>query len=308
MNSIWKSRFSLSWFVMLSLLVALPGIVHAAAVSSAISSRTAEVDGLKLHYLTAGNGPTVILVHGYTQTSRMWRPIIPQLAEKFTVIAPDLPGIGDSGIPSNGLDMKSAAARIHGLAKSLGVQKARVVGHDIGLMVAYAYAAQFPAETEKLVVMDAFLPGVAGWEDVYNNPGIWHFRFNGPTPEGLVRGRERAYFEHFWNNFAADKTRSIPEADRAAYAAAYARPGRMRAGWAYFVSFQQAAKDFAELSKTKLAMPVLAIGGEKANGVLLGLQMKIVATGASMVVLKNTGHWVLEERPKETTEALMKFL
>ena len=277
-------------------------------VPLAIASRMAEVDGVKLHYLTAGHGPAVILLHGYTQTSRMWRPIMPLLAEKFTVIAPDLPGIGDSGIPSDRLDMKNAAIRIHGLAKSLGVEKARVVGHDIGLMVAYAYAAQFPKETEKLVVMDAFLPGVPGWEDVYNNPAIWHFRFNGPTPEALVKGRERTYFEHFWNNFAADKTRSLPEVDRAAYTAAYARPGRMRAGWAYFVSFQQAAKDFAELSKTKLTMPVLAIGGEKANGALLGQQMKIVATDATMVVLKDTGHWVLEEQPKQTTDALLKFL
>ena len=277
-------------------------------VPLAIASRMAEVDGVKLHYLTAGHGPAVILLHGYTQTSRMWRPIMPLLAEKFTVIAPDLPGIGDSGIPSDRLDMKNAAIRIHGLAKSLGVEKARVVGHDIGLMVAYAYAAQFPKETEKLVVMDAFLPGVQGWEDVYNNPAIWHFRFNGPTPEALVKGRERTYFEHFWNNFAADKTRSLPEVDRAAYTAAYARPGRMRAGWAYFVSFQQAAKDFAELSKTKLTMPVLAIGGEKANGALLGQQMKIVATDATMVVLKDTGHWVLEEQPKQTTDALLKFL
>jgi len=238
----------------------------------------------------------------------MWKPVIPLLAEKFTVIAPDLPGIGDSDIPTDKLDMKSAAIRIHALARSLGIEKARVVGHDIGLMVPYAYAAQFPAETEKLVVMDAFLPEVAGWEDVYNNPGIWHFRFNGPTPEGLVRGRERIYFEHFWNNLAADKTHSLPEADHSAYAAAYARPGRMRAGWAYFVSFQQAAKDLAELSKTKLTMPVLAIGGEKANGVLLGAQMKIAATDATMVVLKDTGHWVLEERHKKATDALMKFL
>jgi pimeloyl-ACP methyl ester carboxylesterase len=186
--------------------------------------------------------------------------------------------------------------------------KPRVFGHDIGLMVVYAYAAQFPAETEKLVVMDAFLPGVAGWEAVYNNPSIWRFRFNGPTPEALVRGRERTYFEHFWNDFAADKTHSIPEADRVAYTTDYARPGRMRAGWAYFVSFQPAAKDFAELSQTKLTMPVLAIGGEKANGEVLGQQMKIVATDATMVVLKNTGHWVLEENPKETTDALTKFL
>src|SRR5882757_5876508 len=216
----------------------------AIAAEEAIASRTAQVDGLKLHYLTAGNGPVVILLHGYTQTSRMWRPLIPLLAEKFTVIAPDLPGIGDSGIPKDGLDMKTSAIRIHALAKSLGVQKARVVGHDIGLMVAYAYAAQFPAEVEKLVLMDAFLPGVDGWEAVYNNPNVWHFRFHGPTPEALVEGRERTYFEHFWNDFAADKTRSIPEADRQAYAAAYARPGRMRSAWAYFVSFQKAARDF----------------------------------------------------------------
>ena len=274
----------------------------------AIASRTIEVDRVKIHYLKAGHGPAVILLHGYTQTSRMWRPIIPLLAQKFTVIAPDLPGIGDSEIAEDGLDMKTAAIRIHGLAKALGVEKARVVGHDIGLMVAYAYAAQFPKQTEKLVVMDAFLPGVAGWEDVYNNPGTWHFRFNGPTPEALVKGRERTYFEFFWNDFAADKTKSLPEADRAAYAAAYARPGRMHAGWEYFVSFQQAAKDFAELSKTKLTMPVLAIGGEKANGKVLGEQMKIVATDATMVVLKDCGHWVMEEKPKETTEALLKFL
>lgn len=281
---------------------------RAFAAPAAIASRTAEVDGFKLHYLTAGHGPAVILLHGYAETSHMWRPIIPQLAEKFTVIAPDLPGIGDSDIPTHGLDMKSAAISIHGLAKSLGIAKARVVGHDIGLMVAYAYAAQFRSETEKLVLMDAFLPGVEGWEAVYNNPGIWHFRFNGPTPEALVRGRERTYFEHYWNDFAADKNHSISLADRVLYTAAYARPGRMHAGWEYFVSFPQAAKDFAQLSQTKLTMPVLAIGGEKANGTVLGDQMKLVVTDATVLVLKNTGHWVLEENPKETTDALLKFL
>src|SRR5262249_24182122 len=161
---------------------------------------------------------------------------------------------------------------------------------------------------EKLALMDAFLPGVAGWEAVYNNPGIWHFRFNGPTPEALVRGRERTYFEHFWNDFAADKTHSIPEVDRIAYTLAYSRPGRMRAGWAYFVSFQQAAKDFAQLSQTKLTMPVLSIGGDKANGEVLGQQVKLVATDAQFVVLKNTGHWVLEENFPGTSDALLKFL
>jgi pimeloyl-ACP methyl ester carboxylesterase len=274
----------------------------------AITANTSNVEGLKLHHLTAGRGPAIILLHGYTQTSRMWRPIIPLLAEKFSVIAPDLPGIGDSAIPKDGLDIKTAAIRIHALAKSLGVEKASVIGHDIGLMVAYAYAAQFPAETDKLVLMDAFLPGVAGWETVYDHPGIWHFRFNGPTPEALVRGRERVYFESFWNNFAADKNRSLSKADRAAYTAAYARPGRMRAGWAYFVSFGQAAEDFAQLSQVKLSMPVLSIGGEKANGELLGQQLRVVASDAKVVVLQNTGHWVVEENPKGTTDALMNFL
>ena len=272
-----------------------------------ILSRTAKIDGVKLHYLTAGRGPALILLHGYAETSRMWRPIIPILAKRFTVIAPDLPGIGDSAIPAKGLDMKTSAVRMHGLARSLGVEKAGVVGHDIGLMVAYAYAAQFPAETEKLVVMDAFLPGVGQWEAIYNNPGFWHFRFNGPTPEALVRGRERTYFEHYWNNFAADKKRSIPEADRKAYTAAYARPGRMRAGWAYFVSFQQAANDFAQLAQTRLTMPVLSIGGEKSLGEALAQQMKLVASDVTVVVLKNTGHWLLEERPKQTTDALVEF-
>jgi pimeloyl-ACP methyl ester carboxylesterase len=264
-----------------------------------IASHTAPIEGVKLHYLTAGHGPTLILLHGYTQTSRMWRPIIPPLAEKFTVIAPDLPGIGDSAIPKDGLDMKTAAIRIHALAKSLGVDKARVVGHDIGLMVAYAYAAQFPTETEKLVLMDAFLPGVAGWETAYNHPGSWHFRFNGPTPEALVRGRERIYFEHFWNDFAADKKRSLSKADRAAYTAAYARPGRMRAGWAYFVSFGQAAKDFALLSQMKLSMPALAIGGDKADGELLGQQMKIVASDAKVWSSKTPDIGCLKKIQKE---------
>src|SRR5258708_18353280 len=162
-----------------------------AAAGESIASRTAEIEGVKLHYLTAGHGPSLILLHGYAETSLMWKPIIPVLAARFTVIAPDLPGIGDSAIPNDGLDMKTAAIRMHALARSLGVQQAEVVGHDIGLMVAYAYAAQFPAEVTKLVVMDAFLPVVSGCEAIYNDPNIWHFRFHGPTPEALVQGRER---------------------------------------------------------------------------------------------------------------------
>src|SRR6267378_3551137 len=270
--------------------IPLQGAVQGAPV---ISAHKTVVDGLTLQYLGAGQGPAIVLLHGYAEDSRMWRPLIPQLAASFTVVAPDLPGIGGSDIPVDGLDMTHAAIRVHALVRSLGIAKAIVVGHDIGLMVAYAYAAQFPTEVEKLVEMDAFLPGVPGWEDVYNSPNIWHFRFNGPTPEVLVRGRERTYFDYFWNDFAADKTHSIPEANRKAYAAAYARPGRMHAGWAYFVSFLQAAKDFAQLSQTRLTMPVLTIGGDKSLGEALGQQAKLVGSDVTVVVLKDTGHWVL---------------
>ncbi len=289
----------------------LLSILFAGSVFAApgIVSRTAKVDAVELHYLTAGRGPAVVLLHGYTQTSRMWRPIIPMLAQNFTVIAPDLPGIGDSSVPAdNQIGMITAAKQIHDLVRSLKIDKARVVGHDIGLMVAYAYAAQFPSETEKLVVMDAFLPGVPGWEPIYDNPNIWHFRFNGEYPEKLVQGRERTYFEYFWNVLAADKTRSIPETDRKAYTEAYSRPGRMHAGWAYFASWPQLAKDFAQLSQTKLTMPVLSIGGEKSLGNQLADQMKLVANEVTVVVLKDTGHWISEERAKETTDALAKFL
>jgi pimeloyl-ACP methyl ester carboxylesterase len=274
---------------------------HAQAASepTVITARDAVVDGIRIHYLTAGNGPAVILLHGYTQTSRMWRPLIAQLAQRFTVVAPDLPGIGDSEIPKDGIDIKTSAIRIHELAVFLHLQQTRVVGHDIGLMVAYAYAAMYPAETNKLAVMDAFLPGVDGWESYYNNPGLWHFRFHGPTPEALVAGRENIYFAYFWNDMAADKDRSIPSSDRAAYVAAYSKPGRMRAGWDYFANWPQTANDLAVLAKTKLTIPVLAIAGDKASAATLMPQMHLVATNVQTLTLKDTGHWVLEERPRE---------
>jgi pimeloyl-ACP methyl ester carboxylesterase len=296
-------------FCFLAVFAAYSGICAQTQTAHAqFLSRDAQVEDVKLHYTTGGHGPALLLLHGYAETSRMWTPTFPVFGGKFTVIAPDLPGIGDSSIPSDGLDMKTAAIRIHALVRSLGIQKASVVGHDIGLMVAYAYAALFPSEVEKLVVMDAFLPGVAGWEPTYNSPDYWHFRFHGPTPEALVKGRERTYFEYFWNDLAADKTHSIPEPDRKAYTVAYARLGRMKAAWTYFAAWPQTAKDFEQFSQTKLTMPVLSIGGDKSLGEALGQQMKLVATDVKVIVIKNSGHWILEEHPKETTDALVGFL
>ncbi len=288
--------------------IALTCTAGAQTAAPKFVSRDANVGGAGIHYTTGGTGPTVILLHGFAETSRMWDPILPLLGAKFTVIAPDLPGIGDSSIPTGAMSVTTAAIQIHDLAKSLGVTKARVVGHDIGLMVAYAYAAKFPSEVEKLVVMDAFIPGVPGWEPIYNSPDYWHFRFHGPTPEALVKGRENIYFAYFWNDLAADKNHSIPEADRKAYLAAYSRPGRMRASWEYFATFPQAAQDFAQMAQTKLTMPVLSIGGDKSLGEPLAEQMKLVANNVTVVIVKNSGHWILEEQPKQTTDALVNFL
>ncbi len=286
--------------------VSLPA--RAADFGSGFRTKTVAVDGGSVNITIGGSGPPVLLLHGYAETARMWKPLAKALAPNFTVIAADLPGIGDSSIPKSGIDMKSSAERIHAAVKSLGFAKVRVVGHDIGLMVAYAYAAMYPQEVERLVLMDAFVPGVAGWEAIYNNPDIWHFRFYGATPEALVKGRERVFFEHFWNDFAADKNHSIPEAERRAYTQAYARPGRMAAGFAYFKVFPQTAAEFAELAKTKLPMPLMTIGGEKSLGEALGAQAKLISADPTVIVLKKAGHWILEEKPDETIAALTKFL
>ena len=292
--------------VVVSCLAALAAV--AADFGPGFTMKSVPVDGGTLALTIGGSGPPVLLIHGYAESSRMWKPLAKVLASRFTVIAPDLPGFGDSSIPPSGLDMTTSAARIHAAMQALGYTKARVVGHDIGLMVAYAYAAAYPQDVEQLVLMDAFLPGVAGWEAIYNNPGIWHFRFYGPTPVALVKGRERTYFEHFWNDFAADKTHSIPEVDRRAYTSEYARPGRMAAGFAYFASFPKTATDFTAFAQTKLAMPLLCIGGAKANGTALGEQCKLVAANVTVNVIEGSGHWILEERQKETIAALDGFL
>lgn len=272
------------------------------------TTHAVNVDGAIVSAEVGGHGPPVVLLHGYAEDSRMWKPLAQKLASRFTVIAPDLPGFGNSSIPSSGLDMTTSAKRIHDAVHALGYKKVRMVGHDIGLMVAYAYAAQYPKETDRLALMDAFLPGVPGWLPIYNAPGYWHFRFYGPTPVALVKGRERTYFEHFWNDFAADKNHSIPEINREQYTQAYARPGRMAAGFAYFASFPKTATDFEKLSRTKLTMPVLSIGGDKASGVPLSQQTKLVASDVTVIIVKNSGHWIMEEQPAQTMSALTSFL
>ncbi len=275
---------------------------------SQIEDRFANVNGVKLHYLSAGNGDPVILLHGYAQNSRMWRPLIPELAKSHTVIAPDLRGFGESSKPVSGYEKKTMAQDIHTLASSLGYKRITIVGHDIGLMVAYAYAAQYPAEVDRIVLMDAFLPGVGDWTTVWLLRDLWHFHFYGETPLKLVAGRERIYFEHFWNDFAADPKHSVSEADRRFYAAAYAQPGAMRAGFEVFRAFEQDAKDFAELAQTKLTMPMLVLTGEKASGTFLIEQARLVDTNVEGVVIKGSGHWLIDEAPDQVMPQLIGFI
>ena len=280
--------------------------VHAAT----IEDRSATANGVQLHYLQAGAGAhtPVVLLHGYTETSHMWRPLIDQLADRRVVIAPDLRGAGGSAKPDSGYDKKTLAQDVHALVKQLGHRKVKLVGHDIGLMVAYAYAAQYPDEVESIVLMDAFLPGVGDWQHVWLLRDLWHFHFHGDTALQLVQGRERVYFEHFWNDFAADKTRSLSEADRQFYTAAYAQPGGMKAGFGYFKAFEQDAADFAGFAKTKLQQPMLVLAGEKASGTFLIEQAKLVDANVEGVVVKGSGHWLMEEAPAQTIPKLVDFL
>lgn len=268
----------------------------------------AEANGVKLHYLIGGKGSPVVLLHGYTQTGRMWLTALASLATNHTVIVPDLRGAGDSSRPESGYDKKNMALDIHGLVASLGFQRARIVGHDIGLMVAYAYAAQFPQETEQLVLMDAFLPGIGDWKNVWLMRDLWHFHFHGEVPLALVKGRERTYFEHFWNDFASDPKHSLSEADRRFYAAQYAQPGGMRAGFEYFRNFEQDATDFAALSQSPLPMPVLVLTGEKASGQFLIDQARLVASQVQGQVIAGSGHWLMEEAPEKVIPLLTAFL
>jgi pimeloyl-ACP methyl ester carboxylesterase len=290
------------------LLLALATSTFAATAAGVkVESRYADVNGVRLHYLAAGQGSPVILLHGYAQTSRMWRPLIAELAKTHTVIAPDLRGFGSSSKPDRGYDKKSMAQDVHALVAKLGFQRVGVVGHDIGLMVAYAYAAQYPAEVDRIALMDAFLPGVGDWTKVWLLRDLWHFHFYGKTPLALVKGRERVYFEHFWNDFAADPGHSVSEADRRFYAAAYAQPGGMAAGFEVFRAFEQDAKDFAELAKTKLSIPMLVLTGEKASGDFLIVQGRLVAANVEGVVIKGSGHWLIDEAPGQVIPRLVAF-
>jgi pimeloyl-ACP methyl ester carboxylesterase len=271
--------------------------------------RTQDIDanGVTLHVRTGGEGPVVVLIHGFGDTGDMWAPLAADLVRDHRVIVPDLRGMGLSSHPQEGYDKRTQAADIRTILTSLGIDQATIVGHDIGTMVAYAYAARYPDKTQKLVVMDAPVPGIPPWESIVRNPLLWHFDFGGPDVERLVEGRERIYLDRFWNEFAGDPAKIDAEA-REHYARLYARPGAMHSAFAQFRSIRQDVEDNKISMVTKLSMPVLAIGGEKSFGATEAVVMRNAASDVTEVVIPDAGHWLMEEQPEATIAAVRTFV
>jgi pimeloyl-ACP methyl ester carboxylesterase/uncharacterized RmlC-like cupin family protein len=263
--------------------------------------------GANIFVRWGGSGPVAVLIHGYAENSDSWAPLAADLMKDHTVVVPDLRGIGRSSKPAGGYDKKTQAQDIRAVVTGLGYDKTFVVAHDIGNMVAYAYAALYPDKVERLVVMDAPIPGINPWNEILLNPGVWHFNFHGPDAERLVAGRERIYFDRIWNDFTADPSKP-DEATRNFFAATYSQPGGMRTGFAQFTAFSQDAKDNQIFEQTKLTMPVMAVGGEKSFRSLQAVIMRHVATNVQEEVVVGSGHWLMEERPEYTVALIRKFL
>jgi pimeloyl-ACP methyl ester carboxylesterase len=273
------------------------------------SFRTQEIqtDGATIHVRVGGRGPAVVLLHGFGDTGDMWAPLAANLARDHTVVVPDLRGMGLSSHPQSGYDKKAQAADIRAVLTKLGIDHAVVVGHDIGTVVAFAYAARYPDKTDRLVVMDAPIPGIPPWDQIVRQPALWHFDFGGPDAERLVAGRERIYLDRFWNEFAGDPSK-IDEATRQHYAELYARPGAMHSAFAQFRSIRQDAVDNPGSISMKLQMPVLAIGGEKSFGANEAIVMRNAADHVTELVIPNAGHWLMEEAPDTTIAAVRDFI
>ena len=304
-----KRRTALIWSMALAVFCAGTAAAAESTLPAGFRTRTiAMQDGAQIFVRTGGSGPAVLLIHGFGDTGDMWGPLAADLARTHTVIVPDLRGMGRSSKAASGYDKKSQAGDMRAVVTALGQDHSAVVGHDIGTMVAYAYAASYPDKTDKLVVMDAPVPGIPPWDQIILSPALWHFNFGGPNAERLVAGRERIYLDRFWNEFAGDPTK-VDEATRRHYAKLYAQPGAMRAAFAQFNTI--GAKDVADntaLSKNKLPMPVLAIGGEKSFGANMAAVMRNAATNVQEAVVPNAGHWLMEEAPQATIHLIDGFL
>jgi pimeloyl-ACP methyl ester carboxylesterase len=271
--------------------------------------REIETNGTTLHVRVGGEGPAVVMLHGYADTGDMWAPAAAVLAKTHTVVVPDLRGMGLSAHPDTGYTKKNQAVDIVGVMDALNIEKADLVTHDIGDMVGYALAAQYPARISKWVVIDAPLPGIGNWDEIKQSPLLWHFNFRGPDEERLVAGRERIYLDRFYDELSADP-KKIDEETREHYAALYAQPHAIHDGFEQFAAFNQDAIDNQALlaEKGKLTIPVLALGAEKSLGSGEADILRLVATDVTMGIVPGSGHWIMEENPDVTTTMIVDFL
>ena len=283
------------------------------ALPPSFEHRRVAVSGADWFVRFAGTGPAVVLLHGHPQDGNAWWPLAAALVTDHQVIVPDLRGLGRSSRAEDGYEKKSQATDLRAILEAFGIGRATLVGHDIGGMVAYAYAAQYPKDVERLVVMDAPLPGIGPWDELTRMPALWHWNFGGSVAERLVAGREHIYFERFWD-YAAEPSK-IDEEARAYYAEQYAAPGAMRAAFAQFAAFSRDAPDNALLARTKLHMPVLAIGAQpETGGRVTGLgpfvasSLRQVATDVRESIVAGAGHWLLEENPRVTVALIREFI
>jgi pimeloyl-ACP methyl ester carboxylesterase len=294
--------------VALGLVAALPAAAAVMPFPKDFAARDVAANGTTLHVRVGGHGPAVVLIHGFGDTGDMWAPLATVLARDHTVVVPDLRSMGLSATATDGFEKTNQAKDVAGVLDALHVDSVDVVGHDIGNMVSFAFAERYPERTRTLVMMDAPVPGVGPWDDILKSPLLWHFRFGGHDMERLVEGRERIYLDRFWNDFAADP-KKFDEASRAHYASLYAKPGRMHGGFSQFAAFDQDAIDNkASVARGRLKMPVLAIGGDHSFGPTMAFVMRFAADDVHEVVVKDSGHWLMEEQPDVTVEAIVNFL
>jgi pimeloyl-ACP methyl ester carboxylesterase len=292
-----------------ALCLAAPLAAEVPPFPAQFQSRDITANGVTLHVRVGGDGPAVLLLHGYGETGDMWAPLAAGLKDNHTVIVPDLRGMGLSSHPANGFDKLTQGRDMQAVLAALGIEHYDVVAHDIGNMVAFALATQQPGRIGRLVLIDAPVPGVGPWDEILRTPMLWHFRFGGPDMERLVAGRERIYLDRFWNEFSANPAR-FDEASRRHYAALYARPGAMHSGFAQFAAFDQDAADNRTwlAAGNRLTMPVLALGGEKSFGPLMATVMRAAASNVTEGVIPGSGHWIMEENPKATVARVVTFL
>ncbi|WP_433116964.1 alpha/beta fold hydrolase [Micromonospora sp. CA-246542] len=269
---------------------------------------------MTMNYVRGGSGPPLVLLHGYPQCWYMWRHLLPELGRSFEVVAPDLRGFGDSDAPADGYDKKTVAADLHGLLDQLGlVGDLRVVGHDLGTMVAYAYAAAHPDRVSRLALTEAPIPD----ESIYTfpaltaaGPAVWNFGFftldNG-LPEELVRGRESLWVDRFTDALMVHKG-SIAAPDIEEFAGHLRDPAHLRASFAHFRAFDRDIADNATYRATKLTMPVLAVGASASLGGQVAEQVRRYADTVRGEVIDDCGHWLYEERPDVMLALLRDFL